>query len=330
MKKILIASTALVATAGMAAADITMSGYAEIGMTDNGGAVGMEMHSDMDVTFKLSGASDNGLTFGASIDLDEVSGGIASTGGPHAVHVSGAFGTLTMGDTDGALDKANAEVASLTSISDNHTAHAGYNGGAGLDSGDILRYDTTYGGFGVSASIGQSDVAVANDVMGYGVTTSIGSVAVSAAYQADNTQDITAVSAKTTVGGLTMTANYSEATMAATASGAVITPATYSVATGSIVGAAAVTTSTAINNSYEHTGLGLAYTVNGVNLHANFGQYDYDDGSQADGYGLAANYSLGGGATVMVGYGSGNARATTITPQAADVSTFSIGLGLSF
>ena len=29
MKKLLIASTALVATAGMAAADITMSGYAE-------------------------------------------------------------------------------------------------------------------------------------------------------------------------------------------------------------------------------------------------------------------------------------------------------------
>jgi len=330
MKKLLIASTALVATAGMAAADISMSGYAEIGMTDNGGAVGMEMHSDMDVTFKLSGASDNGLTFGATIDLDEVSGGIASTGGPHAVHVSGAFGTLTMGDTDGALDKANAEVASLTSISDNHTAHAGYNGGAGLDSGDILRYDTTVAGFGVSASIGQSDVAVANDVMGYGITTTLGTVAVSAAYQADNVQDITAVSAKTTVGGITITANYSEATMAATASGAVITPATYSIATGSIAGSAAVVTTAAINNSYEHSAVGLAYTVNGVNLHANFGTYDYDDGTKADGYGLAANYSLGGGATVMVGYGNGNARATAITPQAGDVSTFSVGLGLSF
>ena len=80
MKKLLIASTALVATAGMAAADITMSGYAEIGMRDAGGVVGMEMHSDMDIGFKLSGASDNGLTFGASIDLDEVSNGIASTG----------------------------------------------------------------------------------------------------------------------------------------------------------------------------------------------------------------------------------------------------------
>ena len=331
MKKLLLASTAIVATAGMAAADITMSGYAEIGMRDAGGAVGMEMHSDMDIGFKLSGATDNGLTFGASIDLDEVAGGIASTGGPHAVHVSGAFGTLTMGDTDGALDKANAEVAALTTIADDHSTHAGYNGGAGLDSNDVLRYDTTAAGFGISASIGQSDVAVANDVMGYGVTTSIGSVAVSAAYQADNTQDITAVSAKTSLGGLTITANYSEATMAATPAGTVTTPAAIVVSTAGVVsGTAQVVSAAAVNNSYEHTGLGLAYTVNGVNLHANFGQYDYDDGSQADGYGLAANYSLGGGATVMVGYGSGNARATTLAPQAADVSTFSIGLGLSF
>ena len=28
----------------------------------------------------------------------------------------------------------------------------------------------------------------------------------------------------------------------------------------------------------------------------------------ADGYGIAANYGLGGGATVMVGYGNGTAR----------------------
>jgi len=328
MKKLLIASTALVATAGMAAADITMSGYAEIGMRDAGGAVGMEMHSDMDIGFKLSGASDNGLTFGASIDLDEVSNGVASTGGPHAVHVSGAFGTLTMGDTDGALDKANAEVAALTTIADDHSTHAGYNGGAGLDSNDVLRYDTTAAGFGISASIGQSDVAVANDVMGYGITTTLGTVAVSAAYQADNVQDITAVSAKTTVGGLTITANYSEATMAATAAVPEVTAVAFvfdTVTGTAITGVAAVAAADAINNSYEHSAIGLAYTVSGVNLHANYGSYDFDDGTQADGYGLAANYGLGGGATVMVGYGNGNARSAT-----ADVSTFSVGLGLSF
>ncbi len=326
MKKLLIATTALVATAGMAAADVKLTGYAEIGMTDAGGTNGMEMHTDMDIGFKLSGASDNGLTFGASIDLDEVSGGIASTGGSQAINVSGAFGTLTMGDTDGAMDKRNNEVGSLTAISDNHTGHAGYNGGSGLDSGDILRYDTSVGSFNVSASIGQDDTAGNNDVMGYGLSTTVGTVALSVGYQTDDAQDITAVSAKSTVGGLTITANYSEATMKDTA-------AITQVNAAEVVGGpdiVAVAARALIKNSYEHTGLGLGYTVSGVNLSANYGSYDYDDGSQADGFGLAANYSLGGGATVMVGYGSGNARASLAAAQAADVDSFSVGLGLSF
>ena len=334
MKKLLIATTALVATAGMAAADVKLTGYAEIGMTDAGGTNGMEMHTDMDIGFKLSGASDNGLTFGASIDLDEVSGGIASTGGSQAINVSGAFGTLTMGDTDGAMDKRNNEVGSLTAISDNHTGHAGYNGGSGLDSGDILRYDTSVGSFNVSASIGQDDGATNNDVMGYGLSTTVGTVALSVGYQTDNSQDITAVSAKSTIGGLTVTANYSEATMDATAQIDAVTavPFVFSTVTGGVTAAGkkAVTLVAAVDNSYEHTGLGLGYTVSGVNLSANYGSYDYDDGSSADGFGLAANYSLGGGATVMVGYGSGNARATNRVAAAGDVDSFSVGLGLSF
>ena len=334
MKKLLIATTALVATAGMAAADVKLTGYAEIGMTDAGGTTGMEMHSDMDIGFKLSGASDNGLTFGASIDLDEVSGGIASTGGSQAINVSGAFGTLTMGDTDGAMDKRNNEVGSLTAISDNHTGHAGYNGGAGLDSGDVLRYDTSLGDFNVSASIGQDDGATNNDVMGYGLSTTVGTVALSVGYQTDNSQDITAVSAKSTIGGLTVTANYSEATMDATAAITAVTAVNFvfDATTGGVTAAGkkGVTGVAAVDNSYEHTGLGLGYTVSGVNLSANYGSYDYDDGSPADGFGVAANYSLGGGATVMVGYGSGNARATNRVAAAGDVDSFSVGLGLSF
>ena len=53
MKKLLIATTALVATAGMAAADVKISGSAEIGMIDGGGLTGVEMHNDMDIGFKL-------------------------------------------------------------------------------------------------------------------------------------------------------------------------------------------------------------------------------------------------------------------------------------
>jgi len=325
MKKLLIASTALVATAGIAAADMSMSGYAEIGMRDGGGTVGLEMHSDMDIGFKLSGASDNGLTFGASIDLDEVSGGINSTGGSQAINVSGAFGTLTMGDTDGALDKANAEVASLSAIADDHTAHAGYNGGAGLDSGDILRYDTSIGNFAVSASIGQDDTANGdNDVTAYGVSTTIGTVAVSGAYQSNDAENVTAFSAKTSLGGVSLVVNYSEASLSGSALVSAITASQGTGTNPDVVARAEVAAVTAAANSYEHTAIGLGYTVNGVALSANFGEYSYDNGTSADGMGVAANYGLGGGATVMVGYGSSNSVANVSS------NMVSVGLGLSF
>ena len=295
MKKLLIATTALVATAGMAAADVSISGSAEIGMRDAGGTTGVQMHSDMDIGFKLKGASDNGLTFGASIDLDEVSGGISNDGGSQAINVSGAFGTLTMGDTDGALDKVNAEVGSLSAIADDHTGHDGYNGGSGLDADDVLRYDTSVGNFAIAASVGMDDTANGNDnVVGYGVSTTVGSVALSVAYQANDGSDVTALSAKTAFGGLSVVGNYSEKS-----------------------------TGTA-STSYEHMAVGLGYTVGDVKLSANFGVYDYNNNLSADGVGFAANRSLGGGATVMFGYGTSNSTAGVTT------DSVSLGLGLSF
>ena len=90
MKKLLIATTALVATAGMAAADVTLSGYAEMGIKDNGEDT--VFHHDLDVKFSLTGETDGGLTFGATIDLDEVADGIGSENGPHSVFISGNFG----------------------------------------------------------------------------------------------------------------------------------------------------------------------------------------------------------------------------------------------
>ena len=58
MKKVLLASTALALTAGMAAADVSLSGYAEIGVKDNGDEV--VFHHDFDVKFTLSGETDGG------------------------------------------------------------------------------------------------------------------------------------------------------------------------------------------------------------------------------------------------------------------------------
>ena len=72
MKKILFASTALVATAGVAAAEVTISGYAEMGIFNPSTEdAETQFFTDLDVTFTMSGEADNGLVFGATIDLDE-------------------------------------------------------------------------------------------------------------------------------------------------------------------------------------------------------------------------------------------------------------------
>ena len=70
MKKILLATTMLAGTAGFAAAEVAVSGYAEIGIwSDTVGDIAF--HQDVEVTFAMSGTTDGGLEFGAQIDLDE-------------------------------------------------------------------------------------------------------------------------------------------------------------------------------------------------------------------------------------------------------------------
>ena len=158
MKHILMATTALVATAGIASADVSLSGWAEMGMVGgNGGET--EFHQDIDVSFSMSGETDGGLSFSAGVDLDEWPGaGTPNDDGGVAINISGGFGSLTMGDTDGALDWALTEGGNVKnggSIADNETDHAGYRGSYldGNEDGQILRYDNTIGSMGIAASI---------------------------------------------------------------------------------------------------------------------------------------------------------------------------------
>ena len=197
MKKLLLATSALVATAGIASAQGgggggTVPGVASMGilagewilnrtpntLRPNGtldvvgqeieGQGEYELHTDIDVTFAMTGQTDAGLTFGASIDLDESDGeddeGASAAfdnrdQGGEEIFVSGTFGTLTMGDTDGALDWALKDIGLGSSIGDAHTSHLGYVGNDFVDSedgdGQIARYEYSFGdfAFGVSADI---------------------------------------------------------------------------------------------------------------------------------------------------------------------------------
>jgi outer membrane protein OmpU len=109
MKKILIATTALVATAGVAAADITFSGNARLGLqyTDNGTTT----TTDMDQRFTLgvtgSTTTDSGLALSTYMQIrSDEAGGESSAGQSNAPRFTVGFGDLTIagGQMNGALD----------------------------------------------------------------------------------------------------------------------------------------------------------------------------------------------------------------------------------
>ena len=70
MKKVLLTTTALVMTAGVAAAEVSISGTAGVAAVKSGSATA-RMTSGVDLNFAVSAAADNGLTMAATVDLGE-------------------------------------------------------------------------------------------------------------------------------------------------------------------------------------------------------------------------------------------------------------------
>ena len=316
MKKVLFATTALVASAGFAAADVDVSGSAEMGVA-GGTSMETQFWQSVDVRFTMTGETDNGLSFGATVDAqDFVDMGQAGQdgtdiGGANAladftVFVSGNFGTITMGDTDGAFDWALSEVALAGgSLNDAETAHAGYNGNGGLDGthgGQVVRYDHSVGDFSFAVSAEIDDTApVADEALGIGARYSgdLGGVTlgVGLGYQTNATSDIYGVSLNASMdNGVSVGLNYSDLD-------------------GAIVGGIP---------RDSHIGLGVAYSMDALTIAANYGEYDNTAGTKSDGFGLVANYDLGGGAVVQFGYGSGS------TGPAPSSDSWSLGVAMAF
>jgi len=123
MKNVLLATTALVLSAGFAAAEVTVSGSANMGFKYNESTLRWTDGSvltpsagdkkaagwyeiDIDVTGTME--TDSGLTFGATIELDSDYASALKTGNVEglkgSVFASGAFGTFTVGSVDPIAD----------------------------------------------------------------------------------------------------------------------------------------------------------------------------------------------------------------------------------
>ncbi|MEM8630719.1 MAG: porin [Pseudomonadota bacterium] len=345
MKKVLLTSTALVMSAGMAAAEVGVSGFAELGffeIDEPAGRGEWELHTDIDVTFTLSGATDNGLVFGASIDLDEsdgsggcdfdnlildtivceVSGNSPAfdndTQGGESIFVSGNFGTLTMGDTDGALDWAMQEAIIGASIIDDNE-HGGYNGNSFFDSvgdGQIARYEYSFGDFSAAVSYAQINNGLTDEILGDDIW------GIGATYASDFG---TGVNWRFGLG-------YQECS-GCEAYGASIGArldsgfeAIINFSNSEVDGALG-----ALGTDTDHYGIALGYRFDAWTFAVNYGEFDFQNSDiTIDGYSLIVNYDLGGGAEAQFGYGSTSTDTPAGLPQVDDIDTYSLGLALNF
>ena len=298
MKKLLIATTALVATAGMASAEITITGSANAGYYSglgNADAVtaavssvaatpgdagtasagtsaetftSAGIYSNAGIVATMSGATDNGITFSASVDAEagteidqgdfEFDGPAGTTFALGAVSMSGAFGTVTF--DDGGIDNLYDDDLTAADISYSTTVGAiSLSLAADADSADD----------GTSVSVGYTSGAMA--FTGSGSSTS-----------GDNSMSL----------GVTYTVNDSISLSADTDS----TEGAAAVNSVSVTTALNGVSITAATDSASDWDIDLGYSVSGIAL-----TYGTDENNAWD---ASATYSLGGGATVKAGVNS--------------------------
>jgi len=347
MKKFLLATTLIVAGVSAASAEVTLSGDARMGLVN--GYVFDPTEDDSTtftsrarVTFTLSGESDSGLSFGASFRADNAGDAAGGTAG--SVFVTGAFGTLSMGDVDGAAAAAvgQASGVGLTGLGDAQEVMFVANGGLGGDVAEALDlldangdpvtltgdpsvlYTYTTGGLSLYASgtlpghvteVAGLTGELEGEAYALGAAYSFDGYKVSLGYETVSLDEVggtdsgdiehIVVGADATLGGVGIQFRYGTADI--DENGVAFAELEQaSIAATYSMDSVAVTGFYAIKDFAEVGGTGLLET---------------------DAYGIGASYDLGGGASVKGGIA--RIKGTDGT-DAVDDSSFDVGLTFSF
>lgn len=197
MKKVLLTTTALVMTAGVAAADVSFSGEAGIAFVDDNGAsdatrTGMFVASHYDLNVAVSASADNGLTMSAGFDMG--SGEKIDYDDDDALEVQGA----AVGDADVAV------------------SYNGWTLTVDQNGIDNLFDDDQAEDMSIAGSIGGLSVAVATDLENstnsYKLGYSVGDVALTltGTNNDDAGGDASGISVSYPMGALTLSASVSD------------------------------------------------------------------------------------------------------------------------
>jgi len=335
MKKVLLASTALVLSAGVAAADMTVSGDGRMGVINNFDPDNsLSFTSRFRAIFTGSGETDSGLAFGGTIRADNSSGitlndppaGVPFTaadvtpgGGVNgvagSVFISGDFGTLSMGDVAGAPEAAVGDVSGvgLTGLGDLNEMTYLSNRGAFARS--AARYDYSFGDFGIHLSSDNPIAYASSPTVTREVLDDTGAVV-----------DTVETSLRTENETYGIAASYSGDLFSAglgyeTRNGAgehVIGGVTVDFAGASIKGIYGWADLDDVGEKDQYA-VSVDYTFDAATITAFYAGGDEE--LNAEGYGIGASYDLGGGASVKGGY---------VKNESLGEDGFDFGVSMSF
>ena len=273
MRKVLLATTALVAVGGVSAAsaDISVTASSSFNyVTTNGGAETAEdrdVNTQVDVGINASTVLDNGMTVSATLAFDEKDSGQGADGDDAGMTIGGDFGTLAFGGiasaslgamaTDVTADEGMDLAADYTNPTDEH----------------VPNMDISYAMpsvSGVSIMLGMVDgdddksTGTTSDGSGFGITyTMAGTMPVTVNYTSystgSNASDVSSMGASITAGAATIVAAVNETgTFTGTSIGA-----TYAVSDDLTIQAFTGTGEKSDDSDFESelSGVGLTYTV---------------------------------------------------------------------
>ena len=307
MKNILLATTALVFTAGIASAEVTFSGTGQFGVknttkTLTAGADSATINQEIDLSVALSGTADSGMTFGSSFGLapDAGSAGFESVAGSVSMNgVTFSIGAVAEADVQGGISDVGYDGLDADNNAESLDGSTAHNAAVTYTMGDIkLAYSQSFGEGTATAT----------------------------------PKDSYAIGAKWTSGALTLGAGYlntDQAQGATTDTDGSIT----SVYAKFVAGPATINAMTSTRDSelvgeknLTTSGVSIDYAASDV-LTITVATSDTNAAGNKGTSGLGIAYNLGGGATFVAGYSSTDGAGTG---KAYDYAQSSAGFTFSF
>lgn len=282
MKKILLASVALTAFAGAAAAEVSFSGSATLGYNDHSdrtaGAFGDHdgFYSDLNLDVAFSATLDNGITVSAAADVDEVDATDGEMSGVTLTIASDAA-SLVYGDTSFAAESMWSAAGDMEA--DSFSAQ---------DGEGVLKGTFAFGGvdMAVSGVVQDSDGNLATDDLAqfsFGAKASVGAATVVVAYQEE-----TAVA---DFGGVARTADFNGDYKDAETMGVSVAFA----AAGADIKVGFASETTTGGTDYDSTGISVSYPMGDVTVAAYYVSEDDSTAVDAkDNAGISFKYAADG------------------------------------